>query len=208
MTTKIEDMTMEAQIFKEEIRELGGNVHDVLKKSRGDRMSVMRRPSLKLDTCTMATSQMMDFEQLNENMRMSSIERQKANLKGDYEELTDELERKYRQNLMKLAHSERLTEEERKAIVMMNSAYESNKIQLQEMEDHYEAGYQEKEELEVMFEKLEEEGDGLAKDIRDQKAVIEGQNRRVKELETENGKLQTELAKFKTSDDRGLSFFD
>jgi hypothetical protein len=76
------------------------------------------------------------------------------------------------------------------------------------MEDHYEAGYQEKEELEVMFEKLEEEGDGLAKDIRDQKAVIEGQNRRVKELETENGKLQTELAKFKTSDDRGLSFFD
>ena len=120
----------------------------------------------------------------------------------------DKLERKYRQNLMKLAYSERLTEEERKAIVMMNSAYESNKIQLQEMEDHYEAGYQEKEELEVMFEKLEEEGDGLAKDIRDQKAVIEGQNRRVKELETENGKLQTELAKFKTSDDRGLSFFD
>ena len=44
MANKIEDLTMEAQIFKEEIRDLGGNVQACLKKKGGDRMSVMKRP--------------------------------------------------------------------------------------------------------------------------------------------------------------------
>lgn len=129
MANKIEDLTMEAQIFKEEIRDLGGNVQACLKKKGGDRMSVMKRPpQLNLDSTTSATSQMMDFGRLSNVMRMSAVERQKANLKGDYEEITEELERKYKQQLMQLAFSERLSEEEKKAIVMMNSAYESNKI--------------------------------------------------------------------------------